>query len=244
MVTTTTEFVARTGGARRVGGTLPEIHQNSKKLLLEARAGLEKLERLEYSSSSLPSSSLESSPEVFDAVKTDISHILSLCAEMDFLWRSYTAKSERDLWKRKVEQVAEEVDSLKNGLDKYSLRHQRRKQEAQERAELLGRTIGESSHILSIYDEEAQERQSVKKSSAMLQEAYETGVAILSKYSDQRDHLKRAQRKALDVLNRLGLSNSVLRLIERRNRMDRWVKYAGMVITIIIVITIWRWTST
>jgi Golgi SNAP receptor complex protein 2 len=31
-----------------------------------------------------------------------------------------------------------------------------------------------------------------------------------------------AQRKALDVLNTVGLSNAVLRLIERRNRFNRY----------------------
>lgn len=42
---------------------------------------------------------------------------------------------------RKVEQVAEEADSLKTSLDKYNLRHQRRMQEARERAELIGRAV-------------------------------------------------------------------------------------------------------
>ncbi|KAF2567535.1 hypothetical protein F2Q68_00028056 [Brassica cretica] len=38
--------------------------------------------------------------------------------------------------------------------------------------------------------------------------------------SVKRDVAERAQRKALDVLNTVGLSNSVLRLIERRNRVN------------------------
>ncbi|KAI8019658.1 Membrin-11 [Camellia lanceoleosa] len=57
---------------------------------------------------------------------------------------------------RKVEQVAEEVDSLKESLDKYFLRNQRRTQEARERAELLERANGESSRVLRIFDDEAQ----------------------------------------------------------------------------------------
>lgn len=233
------------------GGTLSELYQNSKKLLLKAHDGLERLERLEYMSSSLPSSSsssaslssLGSLPELYETVKTDVAQVHSLCSNMDHMWRSIPAKSQRDLWKRKVEQIVEEADSLKDSLDKCFLQNQKRVQEAQERALLLGQANGDSSHILRIFDDEAQAVQSVRNSSRMLDEAYATGVAILSKYSEQRDHLKRAQRKALDVLNRLGLSNSVLRLIERRNRIDRWIKYAGMIITIIMVIMFWRWTS-
>lgn len=49
---------------------------------------------------------------------------------------------------------------------------------------------GESAHILKIFDEEAQAMQSARNSSMMLEEAYTTGVAVLSKYAEQRDRLK------------------------------------------------------
>ncbi|KAF3962235.1 hypothetical protein CMV_013226 [Castanea mollissima] len=141
----------------------------------------------------------------------------------------------------KVEQVTEEAESLKQSLDRYFLRNQKRTMEAKERAELLGRANGES-HILRIFDEEAQARQSVRSSARMLEEASLTGEAILSAMSGSRERLKNAQRKALDVLNTVGLSNSVLRLIERRHRVDNWIKYAGMILTLVIVFIIWRWT--
>ena len=51
-----------------------------------------------------------------------------------------------------------------------------------------------------------------------------------------------AQRKALDILNTVGLSNSVLKLIERRHRLDKWIAYAGMIITIVVMIVFWRLT--
>jgi Golgi SNAP receptor complex protein 2 len=33
-----------------------------------------------------------------------------------------------------------------------------------------------------------------------------------------------------------------MRVIERRQLMDKWVAYVGMLVTIIIVIVFWRWT--
>ena len=33
----------------------------------------------------------------------------------------------------------------------------------------------------------------------------------------------------LDVLNTVGLSDSLLRVIDRRHKMDRWLTYGGMV---------------
>ena len=43
--------------------------------------------------------------------------------------------------------------------------------------------------------------------------------------------LQAAHRKALDVLNSLGLSDSLLRVIDRRQRLDKWITYGGMVRT-------------
>ncbi|CAA2969969.1 membrin-11-like [Olea europaea subsp. europaea] len=116
-----------TGG----GGNLSELYSNSKRLLLKTRDALERLERLEYKSSSV-SSSLSTSNGVVSGtsddpsivIRRDIIQIQSLCSDMDRLWRSIAAKSQRDLWKIKVKQVAEEVDSLKASLDKYVSRHQ------------------------------------------------------------------------------------------------------------------------
>jgi Golgi SNAP receptor complex protein 2 len=72
-------------------------------------------------------------------------------AEMDSMWRNQMlAKGQHDLWKRCVEQVAEEVDSLKAGLDRYLLNQHRRQVEAQERAELFRRTQRDGAHVLQV----------------------------------------------------------------------------------------------
>ncbi|XP_010553796.1 PREDICTED: membrin-11-like [Tarenaya hassleriana] len=231
-----TEFV---GGG---GGTLSELYSGAKRVLLRARDGIERLERLESAITASSAASSMDSPDLAAAVKRDITQVQSLCSDMDGLWRSIAGKSQRDLWRRKTEQVGEEAEYLSQSLDKYISRNQRRMMEAKERADLLARANGEGAHILQIFDEEAQAMGSVRNSKRMLEESYSTGVAILSKYSEQRERLKRAQRKALDVLNTVGLSNSVLRLIERRNRVDTWIKYAGMIATIVILYLFIRWT--
>uniref|UniRef100_A0A1J3EMB6 Membrin n=2 Tax=Noccaea caerulescens TaxID=107243 RepID=A0A1J3EMB6_NOCCA len=217
------------------GGSLSEVHSNAKRILLRARDGIERLERFE-SAAPMDSSDLVSS------VKRDITEVQSLCSNMDGLWRSISVKSQRDLWRRKTEQVGEEAEYLNQSLEKYMWRNQKKMLEAKERADLLGRRSGEGAHILQIFDDEAQAMNSVKNSKRLLEDSYSSGVAILSKYAEQRDRLKGAQRKALDVLNTVGLSNSVLRLIERRNRVDTWIKYAGMMATIVVLYLFIKWT--
>lgn len=78
------------------GGTLSAIHQSARKLLLRTRDGLERLERLDYSSNSSSNSDLSF------AIHKDITQIQSLCVDMNRLFLSISAKPQRDLWKRQI----------------------------------------------------------------------------------------------------------------------------------------------
>lgn len=160
---------------------------------------------------------------------------------MSQLSRSIGAKSQRDLWNRKVEQIAEEAESLRESLEKYNSRNHKRMMEAKEREELLGRVNGDPSHVLRIFDDDTQAMLSVRNSARELENANALGETILSSIHGQRERLKSAHRKALDVLNTAGISNRVLRLIERRNRVDQWIKYAGMILTVIFLFAFVLW---
>lgn len=151
------------GGA--VGGlSLEKVHSRARRALLMVRDGLERLERLELaaqqpSSSSSPSyrgigglqDAQPTAPDIVENLKKEIGELQVASADMDRMWRNQVlAKGQRDLWKRRIEQVAEEVESLKAGIDRYLLRQHRRQVEAQERAELFRRTRGDGAHILQV----------------------------------------------------------------------------------------------
>ncbi|QHN92688.1 uncharacterized protein DS421_17g585990 [Arachis hypogaea] len=74
---------------------------------------------------------------------------------------------------------------------------------------------GDSSHVLRIFDEAAQAMQSVRNSKLELQNSTALGETTLSSIHGQRKRLKSAHRKALDMLNTVGMPNLVLRLAER-----------------------------
>lgn len=52
--------------------------------------------------------------------------------------------------------------------------------------------------------------------------------------------LKKAQRRIMDVLNTLGLSNTVMRLIERRSHQDKILFWVLVAVTLILFWGIWR----
>lgn len=63
-----------------------------------------------------------------------------------------------------------------------------------------------------------------------------TGSSALDNLKSQRDKLKGAHKRILDIGNTLGLSNHTMKLIEKRLAEDKYVLMAGMVITLIVII--------
>ena len=53
--------------------------------------------------------------------------------------------------------------------------------------------------------------------------------------------LQATHRKVLDVLNRVGLSDSLLRLADRRQRLDKLLVYGGMLLATVVLGLLYWW---
>jgi hypothetical protein len=63
----------------------------------------------------------------------------------------------------------------------------------------------------------------------------QSGVGILENLRDQRMTLKGAHRRLYDIANTLGLSNTTMRLIERRAYQDKFILVFGMLFTLTVI---------
>jgi Golgi SNAP receptor complex protein 2 len=63
----------------------------------------------------------------------------------------------------------------------------------------------------------------------------QSGVGILENLRDQRATVKGAHRRLYDIANTLGLSNTTMRLIERRAYQDKFILIGGMFFTLIVI---------
>jgi Golgi SNAP receptor complex protein 2 len=63
----------------------------------------------------------------------------------------------------------------------------------------------------------------------------QSGVGILENLRDQRVTVKGAHRRLYDIANTLGLSNTTMRLIERRAYQDKFILIGGMLFTLIVI---------
>lgn len=118
-----------------------------------------------------------------------------------------------------------------------------RTQEDQEREALLNRKFTTNDHHdTSIYiDPALQHHTKMTNTHSRMDELIETGSNILSNLRDQSGTLKGVHRKVLDMANTLGLTGTVMRLIERRTAQDKIIMVVGMVVTCIIMYVVWKY---
>ena len=94
----------------------------------------------------------------------------------------------------------------------------------------------------SSYDAEASAGMSMRRSNQMVDDLLDSGANILGSLHEQKDRLKSARRKVLNVLDTLGVSQSVLKVIDRRQRMDAIIVYGGMFIITFFIFVFWWFT--
>lgn len=92
------------------------------------------------------------------------------------------------------------------------------------------------------YDEYmASENERLRRFHRDIDDQLDLAGATMSKLKDQRDMLKRGKSLLQDIDNTLGLSGTVMRLIERRGRTDMYIFWLLVVIFFVLVIIIIYW---
>lgn len=149
----------------------------------------------------------------------------------------YESASKREIWRKRVRELGDECQFLRSSLDKYLQRVFQQTKEAEEREALMAPRAG-AMHSICI-DTYAKESESLDRSNHMVDDLLAGGQSIVSNLGSQRDRLKGAHRKLLDVANVLGLSNSLIGVIERRDWGDKWLVYGGILLTILLLWFCW-----
>ena len=67
------------------------------------------------------------------------------------------------------------------------------------------------------------------------------GHETLKTLRDQRGLMKNIRKRMLDMTSTLGMSNTVMRLIERRSEGDKYVLFGGMIMTWVIIYLVVRY---
>jgi len=164
---------------------------------------------------------IQASTSLSRDMHSKLRELSKLTQQIESQWRILVVQenaSKRDLWKRKVEQVVEDCDQFRVALGRFKGRESRRQAEEKDRDELMQRVTSDDEFrlLVSQYDAEAGAKISIQRSGGMVDELLAHGASVLGALGDQKERLKGAQHKVLDLLNTIGVSASLLRVIDRR----------------------------
>jgi golgi SNAP receptor complex member 2 len=156
--------------------------------------------------------------------------------------------AQRDVWNRKISELRHECDRLATqgqlAADQYNQRRRTLVNTTgypSEREELLRRRknrrqgAGEESDLQHLADES----QSLEQSHSLLFTLIDQGQASLTGLVEQRQRLRGVKRVVMEMGSRLGLSQSTMRIIERRDITDAYFVAAGMVVTCLVIYLVW-----
>ncbi|XP_018424500.1 PREDICTED: Golgi SNAP receptor complex member 2 isoform X1 [Nanorana parkeri] len=176
-------------------------------------------------------------------IQARIDQIFSNLERLEILC-SKEPPSKRQNAKLRVDQLKYDVQHLQTALRNFQHRRYARDQQEKERKELLTRSYTTNDSETSIHiDETLQLNSSVRNAHQGIDDLLGSGTSILDGLRDQRKTLKGAQKKILDVANMLGLSNTVMRLIEKRAFQDKAIMIGGMLVTCVVMILVIKYLT-
>ncbi|KAL8582867.1 hypothetical protein ACOMHN_014090 [Nucella lapillus] len=186
----------------------------------------------------------DTAAKVETEVQAKLDHIISNCERLDILVTKEPV-TRRANAKMRVDQLKYDCQQVQAALRNLQHKRYMRAQEEQEREALLTRTFTTNDHsndATSIYiDPALQHHTKMSDTHSRMDELLDSGASILHGLRDQRGTLKGVHRKVLDMANMLGLSGTVMRLVERRTSQDKIIMVAGMVVTCVVMYLVWRY---
>ncbi|XP_010559603.1 Golgi SNAP receptor complex member 2 isoform X1 [Harpia harpyja] len=183
----------------------------------------------------LETSDKESVHLVENEIQARIDNIFSNLERLEIL-SSKEPPNKRQNAKLRVDQLKYDVQHLQTALRNFQHRRYIREQQERQREELLARTFTTNDSDTTIpIDETLQFNESLQNAHRGMDDLIGSGTNILQGLRDQRVTLKGTHKKILDVANMLGLSNTVMRLIEKRAFQDKYFMIGGMILTCVIM---------
>lgn len=148
------------------------------------------------------------------------------------------SKVRKDDYRRRLQHLRTTHSHIKNALTSYIKRKDRENYSSQKRELFAGSRDIDDGNV-SDYALESAENGSLDRSSKMLGDYLEVGRQTLGELYEQKDRLKSVQRKVFDILNYLGVSNSIMRSVENRETVDRYIVFAGMFLVSALILVVW-----
>lgn len=148
--------------------------------------------------------------------------------------------------KLKVDQIMYDVRHIESSYKNYLHKKRNKLEEERRREELMSMkftTNADSNDTKIAIDYALQHNDALQNADRNIGQMLYTGSSALDQMKNQRLSLKGVRKRMLDIGNSLGLSNTVMRMIDKRGTQDKWIVYGGMILTCIIIFMVVRYLT-
>lgn len=170
-----------------------------------------------------------------------IDQIISNCDRLDILVNK-EHPTRRQNARLKVDQVKYDCQHLQAALQNFQHRRYMKGQQVRERELLMQRTFKTNDEETMIQmDDSLNHHHKLQSAHKGMDDLLSHGSSVIENLRNQRSSLKGIKTKMLNIANTLGMSNTVMRLIEKRTTQDKLILFGGMILTTVILFLIWKY---
>lgn len=204
---------------------MESLYHQTNKLIQEVQNDLSQLERATGQNVHI----------VENEIQAHIDMITSHCERLDMLVNKEPV-SRRANAKMRVDQLKYDCQHLQAAMRQLQHKRYQREEEDRDRTALLSRKFTPNEQDTSIeMDHALRHNTQLQNSHRGLDDLLVAGSSVLGSLREQTVTLKGTRKKILDIANMLGLSNTVMRLIEKRTSQDKIILFIGMIVTVLIM---------
>ncbi|XP_064488684.1 Golgi SNAP receptor complex member 2-like [Ornithodoros turicata] len=177
-------------------------------------------------------------------IQAMMSRLMENCERLSILANKEPI-ARRQTVKMRVDELKYEHRHLNAAFSKLQRQRYEREEALRSREELLSRKFSPNSNQdTSIFiDQSLQFHSRATDANRQMDDLISHGGNVLTNLKEQRGTLKGAHRKMLDVVNTLGMSNTVMRLIEKRTYQDKFILFGGMLVTCVIMFLVVKYLT-
>jgi hypothetical protein len=169
----------------------------------------------------------------------DLNAAFGELARLDRALADGHAGARADYFAAKAASLRKDAGALRVAVERFLRGAFAARRELAQREQLFGGSGGGATDSVAV-DAFIGERRALQSSSGMVDELAAFGEGVLASLREQRGMLKGAHRRVLDVGATLGLSSTLMRVIERRTAGDRIIVYGGMgVVLLLLGLAVW-----
>jgi len=178
-------------------------------------------------------------------IQRRLDHMWGNCDRLDML-ASKEPLARRQNARMRVDQLKYDLQHLNAALQSQVNRAASRAREAIDREQLLNtqfttNAATRDSETAILINNAMTHQDGLTRVNTHLDSILAQGAEIIGGLQHQGSALKGIRKKVLDVANTLGMSNTVIRMIERRGQGDKMFLIGGMVLTCIFMILVIRY---